>query len=145
VDVVHQDISGAGVAHAPVNYRRLYIRSRAGAEWVFDQRRDLLENFPKLILLVEDEVSRRHLPLALYDLRVGRTINCGAVQLTPEGLACQGEVLPWHQVARVECVKLDLRIDSTAGHWRTVRGNDVVNLSMLLAVAREKTGAAAVT
>jgi len=77
VDVVRQDISGAGVVHAPVNYRRLSIRSRAGAEWVFDQRRDLLENFPKLILLVEAEVGRRHLPLALYDLRIGRTINCG--------------------------------------------------------------------
>jgi hypothetical protein len=41
-------------------------------------------------------------------------------------------------------VKLDLRIDSTAGHWRTLRGNDVVNLSMLAAVVREKTRDAAV-
>jgi hypothetical protein len=145
VDVVHEEIAGGGAGHAPVNYRKLTIRSRAGTTWVFDMRRDLLEQFPRLVGLVEEEVSRRHLPLALYDLRVGRSINCGAVQLTPDGLACGGEVLPWHQVGCVYCFKLDLRIDSTAGHWRTVNGNDVVNLSMLLTVIREKTREAAAT
>jgi uncharacterized protein DUF6585 len=138
LDIVHEHFSnqpGGGDAF----FRRLTIRNRRGEEWVFDMRRDLLEDFVRLTEIAHDEEGRRHLPLALADLGAGESVNCSAVQLTPDGLVCDGDILPWHLVGKTTCRDLALQLytHGQARPWKTVSINDVVNPMLILAVIRE--------
>lgn len=136
LDTVHEHITAFGHGH----FRRLTIRNRQRHEWVFDMRSDLLEDFPRLTQIVHEEEARYHVPLALADLHAGRTVDCAAIQLTPDGLACAGDLLPWHLLQQVTSEDWTLRIYARGSHspWQTVSANEVVNLCMLLAVAKEK-------
>ncbi len=135
------DVAAVRDGHARANnaFRWIHIRSRHGAEWRFDQRTDLLDDFPRLIEVIHREVGRHRLAGALGQLDAGQAVDFGAVRVTPEGLECSGETLPWLRVGKGRLTEFALSIFEPGARfaWRNVPTADLVNRGLLVALWNE--------
>lgn len=120
-------------------YHQLTVRLRAGEEWVFNNGVDLLENYARLMEVIQQEVTRRLLPAAMADVRAGRTLDFGSLGVSSWGIIWGEKSLPWSEVKTVCREYYGIRIDKQGAWttWAAIPAVDLTNNCLLMAVVTE--------
>jgi hypothetical protein len=121
--------------------RRLLVTDRGGWCFAFDPT---LARFEDLIKLIEVSTLPHLLEVARETLEAREVCEFAAAGVSPEGLTCAGEFLPWSDLAGVEvepargwlCVLS--RTSSLDRPFARLEMERVVNLHVLLALVQEK-------
>jgi hypothetical protein len=111
------------------NYR---IRSR-GSEVSLN---DVYPTIKWLGERIRDEVSSRQFNRAINTLNEGGTVRFGRLSVSPEGLGCDGSVLPWSDVEKVEIQQgiISVRKHGKWFNWGKVTVPEVPNVFVFIAL-----------
>ncbi|MDA0566839.1 hypothetical protein LG943_21345 [Streptomonospora sp. S1-112] len=91
--------------------------------------------------MLEEGVTRAHLPRVRAELTAGRAVEFGPVTVSPEGLTVDRTQIPWGEVAGITIDNGYLHIKRTGHLFRTSQPvSHIPNFLVLVAVVREFTG-----
>jgi hypothetical protein len=112
---------------------------QSGQEQMVASTSDVLEDFARLVQLLQWQVTERMLPDAIAAFHAGQTLHFGALELTQMGVSHKGKFLPWGEVSAIETHEYWIKIKRRGAGlpWATVAAKDLVNRLLLSAIARE--------
>jgi hypothetical protein len=88
---------------------QLILKDRQGQEWVFNET---LSDLRRLREMIEEHTLKFMLPPALEALQRGASIGFGEISVSPDGIHCGRETLPWDLFDGAEVAKGRLNLYS---------------------------------
>lgn len=131
----------------PVKYKNTDVHLGGPLTLILEDGREhaldgMVEDSETLYMIVNDEVVQRLLPAALAKIDAGETLAFGPFGATRQGLTYKEEALAWAALDQFSFTPDDVSVNQLVAKkpWATVRIDKVVNLNLLMEVARRLRG-----
>jgi hypothetical protein len=85
---------------------------------------------------IQNEVIARQLPRSIQTLNERGTVRFGRLSVSPDGIGCDGMILPWDQVEEVEIQEgvISVRMHGKWFSWGNVKAAEVPNIFVFLSL-----------
>jgi hypothetical protein len=127
------------VPHGDAFIHQCTVRTRGGDEWSVNNMNELVDDFPGMVHTITTEAAKRLAPQALADLQAARTLDFGALQLTPQGIVHGGNLLLWEDVGAIGSDSFRVTVEKRGAWltWAAVSNTQLANRDLFLELARQ--------
>jgi hypothetical protein len=98
-----------------------------------------MNDFPRMVETIDARVAEHLLPRAAADLSVGKCIDCGAVQVTADGIMHDDRLLPWSEFEWIGSRQCYVAIEQSGAStpWASAPSGDIKNKRLLIELATQ--------